>query len=203
MISRQCRCCPALFDVRYPSDPKQFCSKRCASRTNAEARGMAGAASPSWRGGVSRHPLYPIWTAMKQRCLNPNNRRYADYGGRGIAVCPQWVASFEQFLADVGDRPSADLSIDRIDNEGNYEPGNVRWATKAQQSANTRRRASKAEERTCPECGHVFSVQNPSRPNIYCSKPCSGKASARRRSERGDFVLRKPKPRKKKETTNG
>lgn len=73
---------------------------------------------------------------MRQRCLNPKAIGYKRYGGRGITVCDQWRDSFEAFLADVGPRPSAAHSIDRIDNDGNYEPGNVRWATTAQQHAN-------------------------------------------------------------------
>ena len=182
MIRRTCACCPVEFEVPYPSDPKKFCSKSCAGRTNVRKRGgHAGPNSPSWKGGVSKHPLYPIWIAMKQRCLNPNDKVYPYYGGRGITVCPQWIDSFEQFLADVGGKPSPELSIDRIDTNGNYEPGNVRWATKSQQSANTRPRASKAVQRTCPECGDGFWVKNPSRPNVYCSKPCAGRVRARNR----------------------
>ena len=147
---------------------------------------------------------------MKDRCLNPNNARYAYYGGRGITVCPQWAHSFEQFLADVGEKPSPELSIDRIDNDGNYEPGNVRWATKSEQSFNTRPRASAAVGRTCPECGGHFMVKNPSRPNVYCSKPCAGRVRARNRGFKvrpiGEPYVRpprKPKPRKtrKKATT--
>ncbi|MET8113722.1 hypothetical protein [Streptomyces prasinus] len=75
---------------------------------------------------------------MIKRCENPNNHAYARYGGRGISVHPEWRANFGAFLRDVGRRPSPDLSLDRIDNDGNYEPGNVRWAT-AKQQANNRR----------------------------------------------------------------
>jgi hypothetical protein len=77
---------------------------------------------------------YAIWSAMIQRCTNPNNNRYARYGQRGIKVCDRWKNSFENFLSDVGPRPSARHSIDRINNDGNYEPGNVRWATAVEQA---------------------------------------------------------------------
>lgn len=74
---------------------------------------------------------------MKHRCSNPTNHRYSDYGGRGIRVCERWE-KFENFLADMGPRPNKTLSLDRIDNNGNYEPGNCRWATMKQQRENAR-----------------------------------------------------------------
>lgn len=79
---------------------------------------------------------YNSWVSMKQRCTNPNDKRYAAYGGRGIKVCDRWFDSFENFLADMGKRPSLKHSIDRIDNDGNYEPGNCRWATNSRQIFN-------------------------------------------------------------------
>ena len=66
------------------------------------------------------HPLYQIWQGMKARCLNPNNPHYANYGGRGIKICDEWINNFNQFVADMKDRPCG-YSIDRIDNNGNYE----------------------------------------------------------------------------------
>lgn len=80
-----------------------------------------------------------IWTTMIGRCTNPKTARYDKYGGRGITVCQKWINSFEAFLEDIGPRPSMMHSIDRIDNNGNYEPGNVRWATKSEQQRNQRR----------------------------------------------------------------
>lgn len=75
---------------------------------------------------------------MKRRCLNKNDRRYSDYGGRGILVCEQWVHSFENFLDDMGRCPSPKHSLGRIDNNGNYEPSNCRWETIKQQANNKR-----------------------------------------------------------------
>lgn len=88
--------------------------------------------------GASRTRLYKQWTSMKQRCYNPKDRQYDLYGGRGITVCAEWMESFEAFSQHVGEKPFG-MSLDRIDNDKGYEPGNVRWATGSEQLANTRR----------------------------------------------------------------
>jgi hypothetical protein len=75
---------------------------------------------------------------MKARCSNPNTKYYKDYGGRGIQVCERWIHSFENFLEDMGEKPSPNHSMDRVDNNGNYEPSNCRWATAKEQASNTR-----------------------------------------------------------------
>lgn len=83
------------------------------------------------------HPLYGVWGAMRQRCNNPNHKHYHHYGWRGIRICERWD-DFALFLEDMGERPSPKHSLDRIDVDGNYEPGNVRWATPQEQRRNTR-----------------------------------------------------------------
>ena len=92
-----------------------------------------------------KNKLYQTWSDMKQRCLNKNNKHYKDYGGRGIKVCNRWLNSFENFLQDMGQKPNG-YSLDRINNNGNYEPSNCRWGTPIQQIHN--RRITKKKEVT-------------------------------------------------------
>lgn len=103
--------------------------EKAAARNRASARhGESVKSAPS--------PEYYSWTAMKSRCLNPNAAKFDIYGGRGISVCDRWANSFEAFLADMGRRPSPKHTLDRIDGDGNYEPGNCRWATPSEQNKN-------------------------------------------------------------------
>lgn len=102
-----------------------------------------------------------IWRGMKQRCLNPKSSAFRYYGGRGISICQRWLDSFDNFLADMGPRPSG-LSIDRIDNDGNYEPGNCRWATSRQQALNQRVGSPVRTNAEATHCvhGHPLSGDN-------------------------------------------
>ncbi|MFI5064092.1 MAG: hypothetical protein ACHP9Z_08965 [Streptosporangiales bacterium] len=92
--------------------------------------------------GLARHPLYDCWRNMLDRCESPADPGYANYGARGIQVCPEWhdVAAFAGWIeANLGPRPQG-MTLDRINNDGNYEPGNLRWATHSEQARNQRPR---------------------------------------------------------------
>ena len=106
-------------------------------------------------GRRDRSPTYHSWVGMLTRCRNNKQRCYTNYGSRGITVCERWH-SFENFLADMGERPTG-LSLDRINNDGNYEPGNCQWATAKEQRANQQRYGQKLFSR------EVIAIRNDTR----------------------------------------
>lgn len=93
-----------------------------------------------YKHGDSGISEYRAWQGAKDRCTNPNHKQWDDYGGRGIRMCERWLNSYENFIADMGYKSSPELSLDRFpDRNGDYEPGNCRWATVEEQNNNTRR----------------------------------------------------------------
>lgn len=102
------------------------------------ARELSGIRAPSKTHGMTGTREHYVWRSAKARCFSKNSQGFPDYGGRGITMCPEWAQSFEAFFRDMGKCPEGH-SLDRINNDGNYEPGNCRWATPAQQIRNTRR----------------------------------------------------------------
>lgn len=109
-------------------------------------RDRDGEHNPNWRGGKASHPLYWIYNDMVRRCIEPSHKRWASYGGRGIRVCQRWLDDFWAFVEDMGERPEGRTAsgsralyvLDRIDNDGNYEPSNCRWTTYSVSGSNRR-----------------------------------------------------------------
>lgn len=107
--------------------------------TSCGCRAREVASALMRRHGMSKTPEYIAYQSMKSRCDDPNNVAYPSHGGRGISVCEMWQNSFENFYADMGPRPSKKHSLDRKNNDGNYEPDNCRWATASMQARNMSR----------------------------------------------------------------
>lgn len=132
-----CRCTGPDCDGRQVTVPGRDLRKGntrscgCLSRESTADRSRTH--------GLHGHPIYQVWQGMISRCHNPRHRSFPRYGGRGITVCPQWRNSFEAFHRDVITGYERGLQLDRINNDGNYEPGNVRWVTRPENGRNTRR----------------------------------------------------------------
>lgn len=109
-------------DSRYAGGKKSHCNKCLSEYVSSRKRGTARAS----------------YDHMLDRCNNPNNPRFDQYGGRGIKVCQRWTDSYDNFIEDVGERPGADYSIDRIDVNGDYTPANCKWSTSSEQARNRR-----------------------------------------------------------------
>jgi len=129
MSEKACQQCGKTFAMVPHGGQKRYCSGTCRVAAFYKR-------NPDWkRGVVAGMPEYQSWRMMIQRCTNPKRKGYQHYGGRGITVCDRWRHSFEAFLSDVGERPP-ETELDRIDNDGNYEPGNCRWASASENSNN-------------------------------------------------------------------
>jgi hypothetical protein len=126
----RCDCGSEIICAGYPLRRGNTKSCGCLSRDRIE--------NLNKKHGLSGTIEYNCWIRMKRRCCNPKDRKFKDYGGRGILVCARWVNSFESFLKDIGKRPSSMHSLGRINNDGNYEPGNVRWELPIEQANNCR-----------------------------------------------------------------
>lgn len=145
----KCKCeCGKALNIQYTNLKNGQVSCGCHMKEVYKSKAFSEA---NTKHGYYNHELYGAWFAMKRRCTNPKDKSYKNYGGRGIKVCDRWLESPKNYINDIektiGKKPTKYHTLDRIDNDGNYEISNVRWADKSEQAVNQRHKTGKLNEK--------------------------------------------------------
>ena len=136
----QCQECGAITYERRKTRVQEALDRDCQACKGISSNKAQKRLQAEYRqDGRCKHPLYITYQGMITRCYDPNHKSYIDYGRRGIEVCVRWIVDFWAFVEDVGERPVG-TTMDRIDNDGHYCPGNCKWSTQKEQIANRRKR---------------------------------------------------------------